>query len=170
MGHDYFTPFIVQLYKCFDNTCSTCDFDLPNFLTGSLLCTSCPLNQIWDKVQKNCTYCGNGKVDSGQGESCDDQAKGGCNALCTNSNTNFTCTGGSSTAPSVCVCQTGFLLNGSLCLPVCGDGKKVGSEACDDNKSGGCKDDCSAPVTNYTCSGGSSTAPSICTCKPGYTM
>lgn len=65
-------------------------------------------------------------------ETCDDSAAGGCSSNCTGPNTNFTCSGGSTTTPSICSCLTGFSKVGTLCLPVCGDAQVVGNEVCDD--------------------------------------
>ena len=50
----------------------------------------------------------------------------------------------------------------SVCTPICGDGKNMASEICDDGDISGldkCKADCSGPVTGWTCIGGSLTTP-----------
>ena len=131
-------------------------------LTGSTLCTLCVTPYTLVLSTKTCALCGDGFVQAG--EICDDGNFGGCLPNCSNSNTNFTCTGGSVSTASACTCLPGFILTNHLCLPICGDGKVVGNEMCDDGLAGGCMNDCSGPNLNYTCSGGSPTTASLCIC------
>ena len=109
--------------------------------------------------------CGDAKVVGS--ELCDDGSLGGCLPDCSGANANFSCSGGSPTTPSVCVCSVGFSASGTLCLPTCGDGKMVGNEGCDDGNLGGCLSDCSGANVNFTCSGGSSSSQTICVCSEG---
>lgn len=44
----------------------------------------------------------------------------------------------------------------------------VGNEICDDSLLGGCLLDCSDAHPNYTCTSGSPTSPSVCTCRGGF--
>jgi len=83
---------------------------------------------------------------------------------------NFTCSAGSPTSASFCSCLTGFQTSGALCLPICGDGRLVGNEICDDGGLGGCDIACSLSSPNYECSGGSPISPSICACLPGFLL
>jgi len=108
--------------------------------------------------------CGDGLVVGN--EVCDDTAQGGCLSDCSAAHSNYTCTSGSPSSPSVCSCKTGF--SGASCNPVCGDGKLVGNEVCDDTNSGGCTANCLAVNSNYTCSGGSPTTATVCSCLPGF--
>lgn len=61
--------------------------------------------------------------------------------------------------------------NLAVCTPVCGDGKKLGTEACDDgtNNGIGCLTGCSGPVPGFTCMGGNVFSPDFCfeTCGDG---
>ncbi|CAI2385601.1 unnamed protein product [Moneuplotes crassus] len=58
------------------------------------------------------------------------------------------------------------------CAEVCGDGKEIGNEKCDDNNTvggDGCSADCSTVETGWVCSGGSSTTKDTCTqCTSGF--
>jgi hypothetical protein len=87
--------------------------------------------------------CGNALVHGN--EVCDDGGLGGCLSDCKGSKANFTCIGGNATSPSICSCNLGYQLNGSKCLPICGDGIVIGDEKCDDKLEKGCKEDCSGP-------------------------
>ncbi|MBK8156771.1 MAG: DUF4215 domain-containing protein [Streptococcus sp.] len=58
----------------------------------------------------------------------------------------------------------------TVCTPICGDGKNVQGEICDDGDTSAlsnCKSDCSGSVTGYTCTGGSITTPRTCTTNCG---
>lgn len=82
-------------------------------------------------------------------EACDDGNVGngdGCSSTCTKEN-GFTCTG----APSKCV-------------TTCGDGKRAGSENCDDGSDDGlgCSLGCSGWQDTFTCSGGNPTTKDTC--------
>ncbi len=59
---------------------------------------------------------------------------------------------------STCIVETGWTCttntNPSVCTRICGDGKNLPGEACDDGNvdgSSGCKADCSGPVPGYLC-------------------
>jgi len=90
-------------------------------------------------------------------ETCDDGGTG-CNADCSGPKPGYTCTGGSATSATTCA-------------TACGDGVKLGAEACDDfNTNAG--DGCSATCTieaSWTCV--VATDPSVCTpvCGSGTT-
>ncbi|CAI2372118.1 unnamed protein product [Moneuplotes crassus] len=95
--------------------------------------------------------CGDGFVISP--EVCDDHNTNngdGCKSDCTAMESNWACPGGSSTTKSVCTeCTQGLYLNNpsnpTECVAECGDGYRVGSEACDDGNnidSDGCSSDC----------------------------
>ena len=99
---NYYTSFSVTIYNCEDPNCVTCSYDAIHLSTGSKVCTQCVSGLTWNNTLKSCVNCGNGKVE--KNETCDDGANGGCKSDCTASNTNFTCSGGSFTTPSVCVC------------------------------------------------------------------
>ena len=65
-------------------------------------------------------------------------------------------------------CQPGYTINSATgqCIPICGDGIKIGSERCDDgntNNEDGCKGDCTSVETSWVWSGGSPTSRDICT-------
>ena len=74
---------------------------------------------------------------------------GGCLPDCSGPSNNFSCSQGSPSSPSVCVCLTGYSLNNSLCLPKCGDSMVIGDEKCDDGLKGSCKSDCSGSNDGY---------------------
>jgi len=52
-------------------------------------------------------------------------------------------------------------LDKTVCVPICGDGKNVFGEICDDGNTDiiGCKSDCSGPSVGYECTGGSLSTP-----------
>lgn len=81
----------------------------------------------------------------------------GCDSTC-NTEAHFTCTDTPANA------GTGTAI--TSCVEVCGDGFRVGTEACDDadtDGTSGCKADCSGEVDGWHCSGGSTTAADVCT-------
>jgi hypothetical protein len=59
-------------------------------------------------------------------------------------------------------CKKGYKVEIDGCIENCGDGFIIGKEKCDDNKKGGCKEDCSGIKEGYTCTGGNETSPSLC--------
>lgn len=68
-----------------------------------------------------------------------------------------------------CVIETGWncdnSVSPSLCKPICGDAKVMIGEICDDGDvsgSTGCLADCSATVTGWICTGGTTTSPMTC--------
>ena len=44
----------------------------------------------------------------------------------------------------------------------------MGYESCDNGNIGGCNSLCNGVVANWTCSGGSPTTSTTCSCSPGY--
>ena len=85
-------------------------------------------------------------------EICDDGSKDsvGCNLTCNGTITGYNCLGGSPTSATVC-------------SVICGDGKIISPETCDDNNTAindGCSSTCSVE-TGYTC-----TTSNPSTCKP----
>ncbi|MBK8156764.1 MAG: hypothetical protein IPK55_12585 [Streptococcus sp.] len=53
----------------------------------------------------------------------------------------------------------------SVCKPICGDGKNMPGEICDDgdvSNSTNCQSDCLGPVSGYLCFGGSTSTPRTC--------
>ena len=131
---------------------------------GSKLCTSCISGLSWDLTKLACVNCGNGKVE--KNETFDDGGLGGVLSDCTGAYVGYVCSGGTTTTPSVCTCLPGF--SGNPCQTTCGDGLVAGSEVCDDGNLGGCLPDCSGVQTNYTCTSGSPSTPSVCNCMTGY--
>jgi hypothetical protein len=63
-------------------------------------------------------------------------------------------------------CKKGYKVENNGCIENCGDGFIFGKEKCDDNKKGGCKEDCSGSKERYTCTGGNETSPSLCSALP----
>jgi cysteine-rich repeat protein len=71
---------------------------------------------------------------------------------------------------STCTIETGYSCNTSsnpdICTPICGDGKRIGNETCDDSLTtftsfgDGCVN-CVEQI-NWACSGGSSTSSDTC--------
>lgn len=61
-------------------------------------------------------------------------------------------------------CITGWEIKDKdwQCIPICGDGKVLGNEKCDDGNLGGCLPDCSASDSLSTCEGGDENSPTIC--------
>ena len=74
-------------------------------------------------------------------------------------------------SPTECTCPPATEIisqNSAACVPICGDGLKHPSEACDDgnlNNNDGCSSSCQIEL-GYSCSGGSESSPDICTCTP----
>ena len=103
----------------------------------------------------NCTStCGDG-VRAVAEEGCDDgntSAGDGCSASC-GVEAGFTCVQATPGAASVC--------------ENCGNGKREGSETCDDGgAAGGCNDACGGIDAGWLCSGGSSSTPDVCVGGP----
>ena len=120
----------------------------------------------WDTTKLSCIICGNGKLE--KNETCDDGGLGKCLPDCSGPIANAICSGGSSSTPSICTCSPGFV--GVSCTTLCGDGLVVGNEICDDGGLGGCLPDCSGATQNYTCSAGSPTTASVCSCSIGFSL
>ncbi|CAI2359943.1 unnamed protein product [Moneuplotes crassus] len=114
---------------------------------------TCSWNSTSDKT--DCTdKCGDGVIiKTMPSQYCDDgnlNEEDGCSSTC-NQEVGYVCTGGSTTAPSVC-------------SEDCGDGRKVGDEACDDGGKAdhdGCSSTCTIEL-GYICTGGSETNPDTC--------
>lgn len=90
-------------------------------------------------------------------EKCDDNntaANDGCSSIC-EVEVGWSCTGGSIyPAPAK-----------DTCTVICGDGLRVGSEACDDGNQvslDGCATDCASVEDGFYCSGGSSSSADVC--------
>ena len=119
--------------------------------TGSKLTTVVYVNLIVE----SCLYCTNGIVDTSKGESCDDN----------NSNPGDGCS-------STCTIETGYSCSGnpSVCTPICGDGRIISPETCDDGPAShvapygvtGCLSTCVGVDTRWSCSGGDFSTPSSC--------
>ncbi|CAI2369382.1 unnamed protein product [Moneuplotes crassus] len=114
------------------------------------------------------TKCGDGfRVGT---EICDDNniSDGdGCKSDCT-IESGYVCTGGDSANKDTCrLCSSGFYPNDSVqpteCITKCGDGQRVGSEACDDGNTiggDGCSSDCSEIELAWKCD---TSFPNVCT-------
>ncbi|CAI2363969.1 unnamed protein product [Moneuplotes crassus] len=114
------------------------------------------------------TICGDGYVISP--EVCDDNntvSGDGCSTDCT-VESGHVCAGGDSENKDTCrLWSTGFYTNDSVrpteCITKCGDGQRVGSEACDDGNTiddDGCSSDCSEIELAWKCG---TSVPNICT-------
>ncbi len=121
--------------------------------------STCTVEPLWSctggspSSKDICTpICGDMKVVAGY-EQCDNDnsrtPNDGCDANC-QVEIGWSCSGGSATSASTCT-------------PICGDNKKVGSEACDNGATNGdgCSSSCQIEV-GWTCSGGSATSASVC--------
>jgi len=69
---------------------------------------------------------------------------------------------------STCTIETGYTCTGapSVCTAICGDGKVLGTEVCDNgngNNGIGCAFGCTGPASGYSCTAGSPTTASVCT-------
>ena len=53
---------------------------------------------------------------------------------------------------------------------MCGDGKVMPGEVCDDGGLGGCTSNCQAITPGYSCLPGSPTSPSVCTLSCGNSI
>lgn len=119
-------------------------------LRGDILLTFNKVKLIVDV----CESCGDG-VKDGSLEACDDGnlvSADGCDSLC-QVEAGYSC---DNNDPSVC-------------SPLCGDGRKISPETCDDGPADHsylstpkCLDDCSGPEPGYLCTGGSINTPSTC--------
>ena len=115
----------VALYQCGNSRIEqgeTCDPPSP----GQGCDANCQTETGWRCKPGSCSklpYCGDGIVQTDQGEKCDEgtsQGKPGCSADCKTMDASCSCIPG-----QACVCQT----------PVCGDGKVQVGEQCDDGNS-----------------------------------
>jgi cysteine-rich repeat protein len=113
-------------------------------------------------------------------EVCDDgnTASGdGCNSGCSAVEAGWVCIGGSPTRNDFWyICSSGWEQNSSTnpetCVEICGDGKRVGTEVCDDNNTvsgDGCNSLCTDVEDLYICTGGNLTITDDCkTCPANY--
>ena len=124
------------------------------------------------------THCGDSKrVGS---EKCDDgntTPNDGCSSDCTSIDSDWICSGGSSSSADTCTkWPAGYhqndATNPTTCVTVWGDGLRAGTEKWDDgntSNSDGCKSDWSSIESSWVCSGGSITSKDTCTfCSSGY--
>ncbi len=132
----------VALFSCGNSRIEqgeTCDPPSP----GKGCSATCQAETGWRCSPGSCTklpYCGDGIVQTDQGEVCDEgthQGSPGCSADCLSKDATCTCTPG-----QACVCQT----------PTCGDGIVQVGEQCDDKNSQypGCSATCQLE-SGYTC-------------------
>jgi len=132
----------VALFSCGNSRIEqgeTCDPPSP----GKGCSATCQAETGWRCKPGSCTklpYCGDGIVQTDQGEVCDQgthQGSPGCSADCLSKDATCTCTPG-----QACVCQT----------PTCGDGIVQVGEQCDDKNSQypGCSATCQLEA-GYTC-------------------
>jgi hypothetical protein len=112
---EFKTDLTLVLYKCSDaSNCLTCLFDQVNQILGSSKCTSCsPATHYLNSMTQTCHshICGDGYVTGN--EVCDAGISPGCLSNCSSSAVNFTCSGGTSTTPSICSCVAGTSLIGT---------------------------------------------------------
>jgi large repetitive protein len=106
-------------------------------------------------------------------EACDDGAGDiGCLADCSGPASFFTCSGGTSTTIDTCSCNIGYsrpAIN-TACTLTCFNNQVEVGETCDDNGIGGCLPGCMGVKANFSCTAGSVSTPSVCTCQPGYVL
>ena len=113
-------------------------------------------------------------------EACDDgniSSMDGWAADCNSIESNYKCTGGSSSSKDVwTLCPSGTYQLGTTSpnqwAPIWGDGKVVSPEVCDDgnvNNGDGCNSSCSTIEAGYMWAGGSSTSKDTCSlCTTGF--
>jgi cysteine-rich repeat protein len=156
--------------------CTNCIADEFKALPGSWYsrCTKCPTNSKT-----------NGKVGSALESDCKCQAGWRSNSVpggafcvdvdeCTDATERHNChiqaTCSNTAGSFTCRCKTGYEGSGVACTPICGDGMRYGSEACDDGntaKSDGCSSSCEVEA-NFVCVNGSTTSRDLCSCAPNY--
>jgi cysteine-rich repeat protein len=156
--------------------CRNCPADEFKALPGSWYtrCFKCPTNSKT-----------NGKVGSALESDCKCQAGWRSNSVpggdfcvdvdeCTDATDRHNChmqaTCSNTAGSFTCRCKTGYEGSGVACTPICGDGLRYGSEACDDGntaKSDGCSSSC-AVEANFVCVNGSTTSRDLCSCAPNY--
>lgn len=156
---------IEDTYICTGGTTSSAD-----------TCSTCPAGLGPNLAKDTCdAICGDG-LRTGS-EVCDDantDSSDGCAADCTSIDATYICTGGSETTQDTCsTCDAGYEPNDAkdACVPICGDGLRVGTEVCDDQNtsdSDGCNATCDTIEATYICTGGSSSGKDTCTqCSAG---
>jgi len=156
--------------------CEMCHAGTYKAIIGSSICLPCPVlsdssvgstgckcgpgafeNYDAASHEKECVVCPAGKYKTSRGSracnSCDADKSSPVGA----------------SASTACVCHVGFALttsSGSTCQPVCGDGRLVYGEGCDDGNtigSDGCSAICAEEyAAGYCCSGGSFTSQDTC--------
>ena len=115
--------------ECDDGNTETesCEYNLLECLVCAEDCT---------EQDGQITYCGDGILQAGEGEACDDE----------NTNNQDGCS-------ATCEVEEGYLCQGSpsVCTPICGDGRTVGDEICDDGNT--ITEDCEYGLTECTVCG-----------------
>ena len=96
-------------------------------LTCKSDCTGCEVGYVYKASTKTCIAstgnCGTGG-ELEDGEVCDDDDGGACNDDCTG-------------------CNSGYTLEGTTCMPICGDSDPTDpGEVCDDGDGDACQSDC----------------------------
>ncbi|CAI2380491.1 unnamed protein product [Moneuplotes crassus] len=150
---------------------SSSHFYYPNSRISSLdLSIKCPSGFIssFTETSPQCVpACGDSLLV--EGEECDDGNmidSDGCSSAC-KIEPNYVCSRNSSASSNSCVqCTSGYYQNSqkNQCITKCGDGLRVGAEACDDGNVlnlSGCNAHCEVE-DNSVCNGGSITSPDIC--------
>ncbi|CAI2386605.1 unnamed protein product [Moneuplotes crassus] len=145
--------------------------------TAQDTCTQCAAGYSPNAAKNACvTVCGDGK--RAGTEECDDgntlATVDGCSSTCA-IDSGWECHNGNPTTQDTCTqCPAGFYPNSAknACETHCGDGKRAGSETCDDNNvrnGDGCTGTCTIE-SNWICNGGTTSSSDSCTfCEPGYT-
>ena len=138
----------------------------PGCKTGNYTGYYCQHNGAWNVTTICPGLCGDDIIIAANKtvasiEQCDDGntfSGDGCSSTC-QLEAGFTCTNVSNPVP------TDWATFHSTCTTVCGDGKVMGSETCDDgsNDGIGCASGCMGVAVGYTCTAGSTTTASVCT-------
>jgi cysteine-rich repeat protein len=161
----------------------TSQFYYPEYVSSSpyTVTVTCPtgyngthpiISNKWVEVWGDSKKVGSEKWDDGNTSNGD-----GCNSDCSAVETSWVWTGGSVSSRDICIEWTsGFYQNDAttptLWVTLWGDGKKAGTEKCDDGNTingDGCNGDCTSVETGWVCSGGSTTTTDAWTfCTAGF--